>query len=125
MRPSRRGPRRPRQTAPKTLPWRNLQNPLPPVEVLSADQIEAIHRASLKVLAEEGLRVLDGGARDFLAAAGAAVEPDTQMVRFDPAPATPPRASRLAAIISISEPSAGPRSSPIWTRGGAPARSPK
>ena len=28
------------------LPWRNLVNPYAPIEVLSTDQVEAIHRAS-------------------------------------------------------------------------------
>ncbi len=67
------------------LPWRNLTNPYPPIEVLSADQIEAIHLASLRVLSEIGMKVLSGGARQRLAAAGAEVSNDDRMVRCDPA----------------------------------------
>jgi trimethylamine---corrinoid protein Co-methyltransferase len=54
----------------------------PPIEVLSADQIEQIHRTSLRVLATTGMRVLHGPARQLLAAAGCVVDDD--VVRFDP-----------------------------------------
>ena len=67
------------------LPWRNITNPYPPIEVLSADHIEAIHRASLRVLAEAGIKLLDREARDILAAAGAMVDHDSQFVRLEPA----------------------------------------
>ena len=67
------------------LPFRNVVNPLPPIEVLSADQIEAIHRASLRVLAESGMRVLDAATRERLRAAGATVDEATMTVRYDPA----------------------------------------
>jgi trimethylamine--corrinoid protein Co-methyltransferase len=53
--------------------------------VLSADQLESIHEASLRVLAEIGMDFLDADARDVLQAGGARVEPGTQRVRFDPA----------------------------------------
>ena len=41
--------------APHTLPWRQARNPFPPIEPLSEDQIEAIHRTSLRVLDELGM----------------------------------------------------------------------
>ncbi len=66
------------------LPWRNLTNPYPPIEVLSADQVEAIHTASLHVLSEIGMKVLGSDARQRLAAAGAEVNDDDRMVRCDP-----------------------------------------
>jgi trimethylamine--corrinoid protein Co-methyltransferase len=56
-----------------------------PTEVLSADEIESIHHASLRVLSELGMDFLDGDARDVLKAAGAETSPDTQRVKFDPA----------------------------------------
>ncbi|MEX1206787.1 MAG: trimethylamine methyltransferase family protein [Dongiaceae bacterium] len=65
------------------LPWRNLRNPYGPIEVLSADQIEAIHDASLRLLEEIGMDFLDAEALAVLKAAGAEVEPGTQRVRFD------------------------------------------
>jgi trimethylamine---corrinoid protein Co-methyltransferase len=62
--------------------WRALTNPYAPIEPLSADQVEHLHRSSLRLLAETGMRVLDDGARSMLARAGCSV--DELMVRFDP-----------------------------------------
>lgn len=67
------------------LPWRNLTNPYPPIEVLNAEQLEAIHRASLRVLSEIGMKVLSQSARERLAAAGAEVDHGERMVCCDPA----------------------------------------
>jgi trimethylamine---corrinoid protein Co-methyltransferase len=50
--------------------------------VLSADQVESIHHASLRLLATTGMRVLSSEARSVLAHAGCVV--DDLMVRFDP-----------------------------------------
>jgi trimethylamine--corrinoid protein Co-methyltransferase len=52
-----------------------------PVEVISSDQVEAIHHAALKLLAGTGLKVLHPPARALYAAAGAQVVGD--MVRLD------------------------------------------
>jgi trimethylamine--corrinoid protein Co-methyltransferase len=65
------------------LPWRQLTNPHRPVEVLSADHVAEIHRASVGLLASTGMRVLSAPARQILADAGCVV--DELMVRFDPA----------------------------------------
>ncbi|MGH6913646.1 MAG: trimethylamine methyltransferase family protein, partial [Geminicoccales bacterium] len=65
-------------------PSRQLRNPYPPFEILAADQVEAIHQASLRVLAEIGLNFLLPEAIDILQRAGAEVGPGTR-VRFDPA----------------------------------------
>ena len=46
-----------------------------PTEVVSADELEAIHHASLRVLAEIGMDFLDQESRDLLAAAGTDFEP--------------------------------------------------
>ncbi|MEZ5798063.1 MAG: trimethylamine methyltransferase family protein [Paracoccaceae bacterium] len=81
-------------------PWGQVPRRLTPVEVISRDQVETIHHAACRVLAETGLRVLDGGARDRFRAAGAGVEDLT--VRLDPGLvaerlATVPRSFRLLA----------------------------
>ena len=55
-----------------------------PTAVVSADELEAIHHASLRILAEIGMDFLDPESRDLLAAAGAEVEPGANRVRFDP-----------------------------------------
>ncbi|MFL5754691.1 MAG: trimethylamine methyltransferase family protein [Chloroflexota bacterium] len=54
-----------------------------PTEVVSADELESIHLASLRILDEIGMDFLDGEARDLLRSAGARV--DGNRVRFDPA----------------------------------------
>jgi trimethylamine--corrinoid protein Co-methyltransferase len=53
------------------LPWRQVVNPYPPIQPLSADQIESIHIASLKILKEIGMKVLLPEARKILQQAGA------------------------------------------------------
>ncbi len=63
--------------------WRNWVNPYPPVEQFSADQIEAIHQASLRVLKETGIRVLSDEAQTIYRQAGMNVG-DEGRVRFDP-----------------------------------------
>ena len=66
------------------LPWRRLVNPFRPLEILSTDQLEAIHRASLRILSEIGLEVLGDRAVDLLAAAGGTVDRATRRVRLEP-----------------------------------------
>lgn len=53
-----------------------------PVDLASAEAIDQIHFASLKVLAETGIKVLHEGARVIMKDAGAEVDEATQMVRF-------------------------------------------
>ncbi len=52
-----------------------------PVEVISADQVEAIHQAALKLLAGTGMKVLSAEARGMFAGAGAEVA--GEMVRLE------------------------------------------
>jgi trimethylamine--corrinoid protein Co-methyltransferase len=56
-----------------------------PVEVISADELESIHEASLRILSGIGMDFLDPESRELLVAAGATNEPGTQRMRFDPA----------------------------------------
>ncbi len=65
------------------LPWRQPVNGYPPQEVLSADQLELIHLASLNLLENHGMRIMHEGARKLFAKAGAEVDHDTEMVRID------------------------------------------
>ena len=42
-------------TAVPQLPWTEVANPYPPMEVLSADQLEAVHLTSMRILEELGM----------------------------------------------------------------------
>jgi len=76
-------PRRRPLAPPLEKPFRVLRNPLPPVEVLDAEEIEAIHDASLRVLEETGLELWDGEARSILKASGAKVDESARRVWLD------------------------------------------
>jgi trimethylamine---corrinoid protein Co-methyltransferase len=65
------------------LPWTQVRNPYVPMEVLSADQLEAIHLTSLRILEELGMEVMSGRALSILKAGGAQVDAATRMVRLD------------------------------------------
>jgi len=69
----------------RQVPWRRLVNPYRPIEILSADEVEAIHTASLTILSEIGMQVLGDRALDALRGAGAVVDSDTRTVTMDPA----------------------------------------
>jgi len=61
-----------------TLPFR-------PVEIISSDEVESIHLASLAVLKEIGIDFLHAEAKEILRNIGADVKPGSDRVRFDPA----------------------------------------
>jgi trimethylamine--corrinoid protein Co-methyltransferase len=65
------------------LPLRRVRNPYPPMELLSADQIEAIHEASLHILETFGIELMSASALDLFARAGAKVDRTTQTVFLD------------------------------------------
>ena len=53
-----------------------MRNPHPPVQVLSEDQIETIHQASLRVLRDIGMKVLspDEALREYVTKRKRAIE---------------------------------------------------
>lgn len=65
------------------LPLRRVRNPYPPMALLSADQIEAIHEASLHILENFGIEVMSARALALFEKAGASVDHATQTVRLD------------------------------------------
>lgn len=77
-RTSNRGP-----TAIPQLLHRRVRNPYPPMQMLSADQLEAIHEASLHILENFGIEVMSPRALSLFEAAGATVDHATQNVRLD------------------------------------------
>jgi trimethylamine--corrinoid protein Co-methyltransferase len=81
----RRRPRRATSSGVAQVPWRTLRNPYRPVEILTVDEVEMIHRASLRILDEIGVEVLGDRAVDLFRADRARVDPETRRVRLDPA----------------------------------------
>ncbi|NNE75093.1 MAG: trimethylamine methyltransferase family protein [Acidimicrobiales bacterium] len=67
-------------------PYRHHRRWFEPTRAVSDDELEAIHHASLEVLRDIGIDVLNADARHRLAGAGALVAGDR--VRFDPAMVT-------------------------------------
>jgi trimethylamine---corrinoid protein Co-methyltransferase len=78
-RPTSRGPR---STGPSLAPLPRLVNRWPPLEILSADQVEKILAASFRVLEEAGLEIRSTAARAVFKRSGALVDDETQMVRL-------------------------------------------
>ncbi len=78
--------RRRKKLAPNAVvqrPWRLVKNPYKPIEVLSADQIEHIHSASLDVIETLGVDMWCDEALDILDHAGAEVDRAERHVRID------------------------------------------
>ena len=109
-RPRRNRPTRDRAGGqrPANPAYRRLSNPFEPIRLLSEDQVETLHRAALDIVQATGMRVLHAEARDIFRQAGAAIDPDSQMVRidaalvqqaFDTAPRRVPGHRRLAGTI--------------------------
>ncbi|MEM8758723.1 MAG: trimethylamine methyltransferase family protein [Pseudomonadota bacterium] len=65
------------------LPWRGIRNPYPPLEIADADQMQALHDASMRILSELGVRVIGDRVPDIFEAAGARVDRATGLVRLD------------------------------------------
>lgn len=64
------------------VPFAQLRRHFEPTAVVSASELEAIHEASLVVLRDVGVDVLEAEARELYSAAGCSV--DGERVRFDP-----------------------------------------
>ena len=73
----------PRSRLPEQRPATQPRLRYRPTEVVSADELESIHLASLRILEEIGMDFLDGEARSLLSAAGANVDESSARVRFE------------------------------------------
>jgi trimethylamine--corrinoid protein Co-methyltransferase len=71
------------RVAPSTAKYRNLKHRFAPTPMVSEDELEAIHNASLTILEEMGMDFMHEGAREILKKAGADVKPGSERVRFD------------------------------------------
>jgi trimethylamine--corrinoid protein Co-methyltransferase len=83
-------PRRRRRGGERAAPGAPARKPQPrfpfqPVALISADEVESIHQASLSVLNEIGVDFLHAEAKAILRGIGADVDPASDRVRFDPA----------------------------------------
>ena len=74
--------RAPRSTGPSLAPMPRLENRWPPLEVLSAEQVERILLAAFRILEEAGLEIRSAAARAVYRSAGALVDDETQLVRL-------------------------------------------
>src|SRR5215475_4397489 len=64
-------------------PWRALANPYAPIDVLTEEQLDRIHDASMGILETHGLEFLSDAALDVLAKAGATVDRGSRRARLD------------------------------------------
>ncbi len=78
----RGGGRAPRSTGPSLAPLPRLTNHFPPLEILSAEQVERILVAAYRILEEAGLEIRSSEARAVYRSAGALVDDETQLVRL-------------------------------------------
>ena len=84
-RTERRGRRRAAATVAQR-PWQRMRLTFPPTAAVSADQLEAVHEASLTILEEVGMDILLPEAREVYRAAGATVEGQRVQPRPRPRP---------------------------------------
>ena len=66
-------------------PFGAVRNPYRPMELISTDQVEVIHHASLQVLRDIGMRVNDAPSLALMEGIGAEVDRSDNRVRLDPA----------------------------------------
>lgn len=81
LRPRRTGAHRRDARIPQ-LPWKQPCNRYPIVELLSADEVEAIHRASLQVLERVGINIHHPEGLELFRRAGAVVDAESRRVRI-------------------------------------------
>ena len=79
----RAGDGQPRSRLPEQRPRGQSRLRYAPTDVVSADQLESIHLASLQILEEVGMDVLDPEALAIMASAGATIVPGESRARFD------------------------------------------
>jgi trimethylamine--corrinoid protein Co-methyltransferase len=72
----------PRNPGATLAPLPRLTNPWPPLEVLSAEQLERILRAAYRVLEETGIEIRSAAALEVFRRGGALVDEATQIVRL-------------------------------------------
>jgi trimethylamine---corrinoid protein Co-methyltransferase len=122
-RTGRRGSDRPAVS--RDVSYKRLGNPYQPQPLYSDDQIEQLHQAALRVLAETGIRVLLPRARAAYRAAGCIVDDDSMMVQIgaeviDQAIASAPSSFELLATAPENNIHLGGNSLNFMPVGGPP-----
>lgn len=65
------------------MPWQRVTNPYQPMQILKEDQIETVHRTSMRILSELGIRVMGKRVLDIFEAAGAIIDRQQSLIRID------------------------------------------
>ena len=65
------------------LPWQRVSNPYSPMQMLDDERMEVLHRSSMRILSELGIRVMSTRAMDLFEKAGALVDRESQTIRID------------------------------------------
>lgn len=65
------------------LPWQRVVNPYQPMQLLDEEQMETLHRTSMRILSELGIRVMGDKVLDIFEKAGAIVDRDEKIIRID------------------------------------------
>jgi len=63
-------------------PWMQFHNPLPPIDLLTTDQVEALHQAALTILENIGVCCGLSEAQRVLAKAGALVDSTSGLIKI-------------------------------------------
>jgi trimethylamine--corrinoid protein Co-methyltransferase len=65
------------------LPWQDVVNTYPPMQMLDEERMETLHRNSMRILSELGIRMMSRKAMDIFEKAGAIVDRDNLTIRID------------------------------------------
>ena len=65
------------------LPWQSVKNPYPPMQMLDEERMEQLHKTSMRILSELGIRVMSEKVMDLFAKAGAIVDRESNTIRID------------------------------------------
>ncbi|CDX40142.1 Trimethylamine methyltransferase [Mesorhizobium sp. ORS 3359] len=65
------------------LPWQSVKNPYPPMQLLDEERMEQLHKTSMRILSELGIRVMSEKVMDLFAKAGAIVDRESNTIRID------------------------------------------
>ncbi|MBZ9856420.1 trimethylamine methyltransferase family protein [Mesorhizobium sp. CA13] len=65
------------------LPWQSVTNPYAPMRMLDEEQMDKLHRTSMRILSELGIRVAGEKVMSIFEAAGAIVDREESTIRID------------------------------------------